>query len=176
MTMTSLDIAASPRALSPVGRGDTLSLSIPSVHRRESHDSDTGTSRSQSVRMDVSGPPTDSEEIEEDGVRALPKERARTGPVDDEAGPRFGVEDASKDSRAKAGEAGHSGIYGGDEVRYSFSFFHRLFISSFLPSAPFLRFFLFPPLYHFLVPDSNHPRFSKLAREAVTDFSHSQTT
>jgi hypothetical protein len=72
--------------------------------------------------MDVSGPPTDSEpEIEEDGVRALPKERARTGPVEDEAGPRFGVEDASKDSRAKPGEAGHSGIYNGDNVRLSLS-------------------------------------------------------
>jgi hypothetical protein len=120
MTMTSLDIAASPRALSPVGKNETLrgdTLSIPPSDRRESQISESTTSRSQSVRMDVSGPPTDSEpEIEEDGVRALPKERARTGPVEDEAGPRFGVEDASKDSRAKPGEAGHSGIYNGDNV------------------------------------------------------------
>jgi hypothetical protein len=120
MTMTSLDIAASPRALSPVGGARTLS--IPPSDRRESQISEATTSRSQSVRMDVSGPPTDSEpEIEEDGVRALPKERARTGPVEDEAGPRFGVEDASKDSRAKPGEAGHSGIYNGDNVRLSLS-------------------------------------------------------
>jgi len=122
MTMTSLDIAASPRALSPVGRNETLrgdTLSIPPSDRRESRDSGTASSRSHSVRMDVSGPPSDSEpelELEEDGVRALPKERARTGPVEDEAGPRFGVEEASKDSRAKPGEAGHSGIYNGDNV------------------------------------------------------------
>jgi len=115
MTMTSLDIASSPRALSPVNGARTLS--IPTSDRRESHISETTSSRSQSVKMDVSGPPTDSEpEVEEDGVRALPKERARTGPVEDEAGPRFGVEDASKDSRAKPGEAGHSGIYNGDNV------------------------------------------------------------
>jgi len=122
MTMTSLEIAASPRALSPVERSDTLktdTLSIPSAGRRESHDSG-GTSRSTSVGMDISGPPTDSEaeaETEEaDGSRSLPPVRARTGPPGDDAGPRFGVEDASKDSRAKPGEAGHSGIYNGENV------------------------------------------------------------
>jgi hypothetical protein len=130
--MTNLDIASSPRALSPTPvkgdtlRGDTLSIPSSLAGRRESHDSE-GTSRSQSVRMDVSGPPTDSEpEIErEDGSRSLPRERARTGPPGDDAGPRFGMEDASKDSRAKPGEAGHSGIYNGDDVSPVHSFGER---------------------------------------------------
>jgi len=148
ITMTSLDIASSPRALSPVNGARTLS--IPTSDRRESHISETTTSRSQSVRMDVSGPPTDSEpepELEEDGVRALPKERARTGPVEDEAGPRFGVEDASKDSRAKPGEAGHSGIYNGDNVSLTYSF---------LPSLP-------------LSPISMTPCRSQASMESIPD-------
>jgi hypothetical protein len=114
-----------PQALSPVGgrnetlKGDTL-LMPPAEMSSGSHDSDrSGASSQHSTVADVSGPPSEAgNEVvaDTDGSRPLPPTKPASGPIGDDAGPRFGEEDASLDSRAKPGEAGHSGIYNGESV------------------------------------------------------------
>ena len=66
---------------------------------------------------DVAFPPSDTDgEGDVDESRPLPPTKPASGPPGDDAGPRFGEEDASLDSRAKPGEAGHSGIYNGENA------------------------------------------------------------
>jgi hypothetical protein len=129
LSMLERPVTDTPQALRPVkGRNDTLrgdTLVIPPVASSSKLSSGTGTGRSrQSTRFDDSAPGSDVEGVDGEGdkeARALPKERPTNGPPGDEAGPRFGAEDASQDSRAKPGEAGHSGIYNGEMVSDSCS-------------------------------------------------------
>lgn len=121
MSMLDKSVTDTPQALSPTSgrneslRGDTLVIPPAASSSRLSHDSERPR---QSTRFDDSTPGSDEELIEEGEKQThpLPRERPSKGPAGDDAGPRFGDEDASKDSRAKPGEAGHSGIYNGEMV------------------------------------------------------------
>lgn len=129
MTMTSMSMTDTPRALSPVsGRNETLrgdTLLIPPAELSSLHGEQSRRSSRHSVMGDVSGPPSDTDGEDESGSRPLPPTKPASGPPGDDAGPRFGEEDASLDSRAKPGEAGHSGIYNGENVSRLFSPFRQ---------------------------------------------------
>lgn len=114
-------ISETPRAMSPVKvRNDHLrtdSLNIPRTTSPAPHSEGepSRASSRQSTRVGESA--GDVSELEGgESSRSLPHTRPSRGPGGDDAGPRFGAEDASKDSRAKPGEAGHPSIYSGEDV------------------------------------------------------------
>lgn len=108
-------VTDAPQVLSPItGRNDGQRAGSLDIPRTMSPAHSRASSR-QSTRIgDQSGNASDADETR--SSRSLPRTRPSQGPTGDDAGPRFGAEDASKNSRAKAGEAGHSGIYSGADV------------------------------------------------------------
>lgn len=103
-----------PQSLSPVkARNDSLRADTLVIPRSVSPMAAEG-SRASSRHSTTRGDHSDTEDAQ--SSRSLPRFRPDRGPAGDDAGPRFGAEEASKDSRAKPGEAGYSGIYDGENV------------------------------------------------------------
>ena len=111
-----------PQVLTPVQgrnehlRGETLDITRTASPAPQEDAGPSRPSSRQSTHVDdmTAG---EREGEGERSSRSLPRTKPSRGPGGDDAGPRFGAEDASKDSRAKPGEAGHPGIYSGDNVR-----------------------------------------------------------
>lgn len=110
-----------PQVLTPVQgrndhlRGDTLDITRTASPVPQDEAGPSRPSSRQSTHVDDM---TDDEGEGDRLSRSLPRTKPSRGPGGDDAGPRFGAEDASKDSRAKPGEAGHPGIYSGDNVSH----------------------------------------------------------